>query len=101
MSGEDLSQEERILRMMRRVLTDIARETYTRPGLRHPLSETTLLNMRDCLALIAARERELAEAAGRPSRARPRYADEPRATSVVVSLEPGNGRKKDGPADGG
>ena len=101
MSEENLSKEERILRMMRRVLTDIARETYTRPGLRHPLSEITLLNMRDCLALIAARERELAEAAGRPSRARPRYADEPRPTSVVVSLDTGAARRKDGPSEDG
>ena len=80
------TQEERILRMVKRVLTDIAKDTYTRPGYRHPLSDETVMGIRDCLSLISARESELAEEAGRPMNMRPRFVDEPQ-TSVVVPLD--------------
>ena len=84
-------KEERILRIMKRVLTDIAKDTYTRPGYRHPLSDDTVKGIRDCLSLITAREAELAQAGGRPMNMRPRFVDEPH-TSVVVNLDP-SGRK--------
>ncbi|MDX1736143.1 MAG: hypothetical protein R3228_17335 [Halioglobus sp.] len=81
-----LTKEERILRVMKRVLTDVARDTYTKPGFRHPLSDETIDGIRKCLALISARETELNEAAGRPMDARPRFIDEPQ-DSVVVQLD--------------
>jgi hypothetical protein len=81
-----LSKEARILRVMKRVLTDIAKDTYTKAGYRHPLSDNTIDGMRKCLALITARETELAEADGRSLDARPRFVDEPQ-TSVVVQLD--------------
>jgi hypothetical protein len=86
MNKSEFSQEERILKMMKRVLTDIAKDTHAKPGFRHPLSDHTVQSMRDCLAMIAARERELAEAAGRPMTARPRFIDEP-DESVVVKFD--------------
>ena len=85
MADQQPTQEERILRMVKRVLTDIAKDTYTRPGYRHPLSDETVMGIRDCLSLISARESELAEEAGRPMNMRPRFVDEPQ-TSVVVPL---------------
>jgi len=85
MTDEHLSKEERILRVMRRVLTNIAKDTYTRPGYRHPLSDETVDDIRQCLGLISAREHELGKAAGRESKARPRFVDEPER-SVVVPL---------------
>jgi len=99
MTDEDLSVEERILRMMKRVLTDIAKDTYTKPGFRHPLSDHTIQGMRDCLSLIAARERELAEAAGRPMNMRPVFRDGPAPSreGVVVQIDAltGKGGKPD------
>lgn len=94
MTDQDLTQEERILRMMKRVLTDVAKDTFTRPGHRHPLSEATVDGIRQCLALISARECELNEAAGRSMDERPRFVDEPQA-SVVVTLDLPDSRKKD------
>jgi hypothetical protein len=85
MSDTDLTQEERILRVMKRVLTDVAKDTYTRPGHRHPLSDDTVKGIQQCLVLITARESELDAAAGRSSDMRPRFIDEP-AKSVVVPL---------------
>jgi len=89
MSKKTYSKEEEILQVMRKVLTDIAKDTYTPTNLKHPLSENTIHNIRDCLSLISTREAELAKDAGRENSMRPRYADEP-SSSVVVKLDPSN-----------
>lgn len=95
MSDEALSKEQRILRMMKRVLTDVAKDTHVPNGMRHPLSENTILGIRDCLGLIAAREQELAAALGEEMNMRPRFIDEPKKT-VVVPIDINNMRKKPG-----
>lgn len=87
----DVSKEEQILKMVKKVLTDVAKDTYTPSHLKHPLSEGTIHSIRDCLALISARETELAEEAGRENNMRPRYVDEA-PKSVVVDI---SGLKKD------
>lgn len=94
MASEQTSKEEQILKMMKKVLTDVAKDTYVRPGLKHPLSDNTIMGIRECLALISAREKELAETAGRPQNMRPRFIDEPQKT-VVVPLSSLKGRKSD------
>ncbi|MGD8614417.1 MAG: segregation and condensation protein A [Gammaproteobacteria bacterium] len=86
MSEPELTKEERILRMMKRVLTDVAKDTAPHPGLRHPLSAATVQGIRECLALISAREQELAREHGRSTSARPRFIDEP-DPEVVVPLD--------------
>lgn len=90
--SNELNKEERILQMMKKVLTNIAKDTYTAPGLKHPLSEQTILEIRECLGLIVARETELAEEFGRDKSARPHFIDEP-PSSVVVSFD--TSKKKD------
>ena len=86
MSEQNLDKERQILQMVKRVLTDVAKDTHVKPGLRHPLSDNTILGIRECLALISAREGELAEAMGLSRDMRPRFADQP-AKSAVVSLD--------------
>ena len=86
MSETELTKEERILRMMKRVLTDVAKDTAPHPGFRHPLSANTVQGIRECLALISAREQELAKEYGRSMNARPRFIDEPKA-EVVIPLD--------------
>jgi hypothetical protein len=83
MSDAPLSTEERILQAVRMTLASVIKDTATPPGLRHPLSDATIEDLRQCLALISARERELAQAASRAQEARPRYVDEPQKESVV------------------
>ena len=94
MSDIARTKEERILRAMRQVLTRIAKDTYTRPGHRHPLSDETVNDIRHCLGLITAREAELNAAAGREMNARPRFIDEPQS-SVVVPLTMPTTKDKD------
>jgi len=79
----ELSKEQRILAMVKRVLTDVARDTHAPPGMKHPLTDKTINGIRDCLNLIVAREQELAEALGQEMNLRPRYIDEPRKNTVV------------------
>ena len=87
----ELTKEEQILKMVKKVLTDVAKDTYTPAHLKHPLSEDTIHSIRDCLSLITAREQELADEHGRDTSARPRFIDEP-PKSVVVDI---SGLKKD------
>jgi hypothetical protein len=75
--------EKRIMVMMRQVLSAVARDTVPPPGMKHPLSDTTIEGIRDCLALISARERELNIDLDEESLKRPRYIDDPQANKVV------------------
>jgi hypothetical protein len=87
MSGDtELSKEENILRAVKHALTSVIKDTATPAGMIHPLKDATIQDLRVCLVLISARERELAEAAGRSSTARPRYADEAEPAKAIVHL---------------
>ncbi len=78
----ELSKEQQILIAMRKTLSAIIRDVTPPPGMRHPLSEPTIEDVRQCLGLIAAREKELADAQGRGGE-RPYYVDEPPDARVV------------------
>ena len=86
MSEPELTTEERVLRMVKHVLTSVAKDTATEPGLRHPLSDKTINEIRECLMLITTREQELAKEYNRDTSARPRFTDEPKS-EVVVPLD--------------
>ena len=90
---DTISKEQRILRIVKKTLTDVAKDTYTPAELRHPLSEETINSIRKCLSLITVRETELAEENGQTSTSKPRFIDEPQDT-VVVKLEPGGKKDK-------
>ncbi len=88
MTDQSLTKEEQILRAVKMTLTGVIKDTATAPGMKHPLSDRTIDDLRHCLALISVRERELAEAAGRSMDARPQLpGDAKPATEVVVSLD--------------
>ena len=72
---------------MRQVLATIVKDTATAPGMKHPLSDATIEDIRQCLALISAREQEILLESGVDSTMRPHFTDDPAArNSVVVSL---------------
>lgn len=92
------TKEQRILRAVKLTLIGVIRDTATPAHLKHPLADATIEDLRQCLALISARERELAEPAGQTWSERPRYVDEPGppAQAVVrwsktISNEPKDG----------
>ena len=84
-----LHDEQRIMRMMRKTLTSIVRDTAPRDGNPSPLSEATVLGIKDCLVVISRREAELAQLTGRTLEERPRFTDEtPNTHAVKISSIP-------------
>ena len=81
--SDDNRKEREIMMVMRKVLAQIIKDT-TPPSkaMKHPLSGQTIQDIRACLGLISARERELADAVGIPVE-KPYYADEKPAAEVV------------------
>ena len=84
--SEEMTKEQRVLRMMKKVLTDVARDTHVKPGIQHPLSDETIINIRECLMVISSRESEIAKESGNEQSDRPRFIDEPK-TSFVVNID--------------
>ena len=84
-----LHDEQRLMRMMRKTLTSIVRDTAPRNGHPSPLSEATVLGIKDCLMVISSRETELSELTGRTLDERPRFTDEtPNTHAVKISSIP-------------
>ncbi len=83
MSDDPSRKEREILKVMRKVLAQIIKDT-TPPSraMKHPLSDRTIEDVRHCLGLISSRERELADAAG-IAQERPYFTDEQRSADVV------------------
>jgi hypothetical protein len=88
MNNEDLSKDQKILIALRKTLSGVVRETTPPPGMRHPLSDKTIEDIKHCFLLISAREKELMEEKGQTNNARPRYADEPKTSHVVSFTRP-------------
>jgi hypothetical protein len=96
--SDESSKEREILMVMRKVLSAIVRDvTPEHKSLKHPLSDQTIQDIRMCLGLITAREKELADAAGRTVMERPYYTDQPRPSTVVPMSNIGKTQKKPKP----
>ena len=90
----ELSTEQQILIAMRKTLAAIIKDVTPPPGMKHPLSERTIEDVRQCLGLISAREKDLADAQGRGGE-RPYYADEPQTAQVVPIAGLSRAKKKE------
>ena len=81
--NEDSRKEREILVVMRKVLAQIIKDTTpSSKALKHPLSDMTIQDIRNCFGLISARERELAGLAG-VTQERPYFSDEKPVAEVV------------------
>ncbi|WP_133512720.1 segregation and condensation protein A [Candidatus Thiosymbion oneisti] len=89
----ELTKEQQILIAMRKTLAAVIKDVTPPPGMKHPLSEQTITDVRQCLGLISAREKELAAAQGRTGE-RPYYADELQSAQVVPIIGLGKGKKQ-------
>ncbi len=88
MTDRELSKEQRILRVLRKVLANIVKDATPAPGTPHPLSESTIHDIRDLFGLIAEREAELATEAGLAINEKPYYTDQPRNVAPVTLHKP-------------
>lgn len=93
------SKEREILLVMRKVLSSVIREITPEPGMRHPLSDKTIEDVRMCLGLITSRERELADAAGVQQK-RPYFTDQKRPVEVVPITSIGKTKSEKNETDG-
>ena len=78
---DELTLEHRILIQVRQVLASVVRDVTPPPGMRNPLSASTIEDIRGCFSLIAARERELSS--DKTNRDLPVYADRVASTRIV------------------
>lgn len=82
---EVIATDYRIMKMMRQVLSSIARETVPPKGMKHPLSDDTIQDIRECLSVISVRERELGQTVdSNVGEHRPHFIDEPKAPVVSI-----------------
>lgn len=88
MNLDNLTQEQQIMMAMRKVLTQIVRETAPLPDRPSPFSQQTIEDIRMCLGLISAREQELAQQQGREIKDRPHFVDEPQSAQVINLHQP-------------
>lgn len=89
---QELTKEQQILIAMRKTLAAVVKDITPPSGMKHPLSEQTIADVRQCLALISAREKELADTQGRAGE-RTYYVDEPQASHVVPISGLSKGKK--------
>lgn len=89
------NKEYRILKAMKGVLTGIIRDTAVPAGHKHPLSDATIEDVRQCLLLISSREQELLAEAGESSDMTPHFTDEPQSATVVPISKISRKPKKD------
>lgn len=88
MSTEELSKEQRILRLMRKTLANIIKDVTPTSSRSNPLSADTIQDIKDCFGLISAREKELGEELNY-DQAKPFYVDgEPPKAKVVSIVKP-------------
>ena len=88
MSTNFHSKEHQILATLRKVLSEIVRDTTPPPGRPHPLKPQTIDNVKTAFQLITSREKEIIEEADGEMNKRPRYADEPKTSQVVQFQKP-------------
>lgn len=89
MNDEILSKEQRILRVLRKVLANIVKDATPAPGMPHPLKESTVHDIRDLFGLISEREAELADLSKPDRNEKPVFADEPKKSNVIKMPQSG------------
>lgn len=89
MDTEELSKEQRILRMMRKTLASVVKDATPLGGRPNPLTDNTVQEIKDCFALISEREKELAEKLGFDAE-RPYYRDggESQSAQIISLVKP-------------
>jgi hypothetical protein len=94
-NDEILSKEQRILRVLRKVLANIVKDATPAAGQPHPLKESTIYDIRDLFGLISEREAELADQTKPGRNEKPSYADEPNKSNVIKMHKSGRNKPED------
>ncbi|BAS67592.1 hypothetical protein [Bathymodiolus septemdierum thioautotrophic gill symbiont] len=84
MSKKTPDFEIRLLSAVRKTLISIAKDTMTKPGMRHPLTEQTQKMITDCLDIVVSRQVAIEKDSGTHTKMKPVYTDEQTVQSVSV-----------------
>ncbi|SFV80634.1 hypothetical protein MNB_SUP05-12-1161 [hydrothermal vent metagenome] len=76
--------EIRLLSAVRKTLIAVAKDTMTKPGLRHPLTEGTQKMITDCLDIVISRQTAIEKESGTHTKMKPVYTDEQTVQSFSV-----------------
>jgi len=76
--------EIRLLSAVRKTLIAVAKDTMTKPGLRHPLTEGTQKMITDCLDIVISRQTAIEKDLGTHTKMKPVYTDEQTVQSFSV-----------------
>ena len=76
--------EIRLLSAVRKTLISVAKDTMTKPGLRHPLTEGTQKMITDCLDIVISRQTAIEKESGTHTKMKPVYTDEQTVQSFSV-----------------
>lgn len=83
-SSQDNGFEIRLLSAVRKTLISVAKDTMTKPGLRHPLSGSTQKMITDCLDVVTSRQIAIDKENGSHSNMKPVFTDEETVQSVSL-----------------
>jgi hypothetical protein len=83
-SSKDNGFEVRLLSAVRKTLISVAKDTMTKPGLRHPLSDSTQKMITDCLDVVTSRQIAIDKENGSHSNMKPVFIDEETVQSVSL-----------------
>ncbi|KAA0442358.1 MAG: hypothetical protein FXV79_03420 [Candidatus Thioglobus sp.] len=84
MSKSTTNFEIRLLGAVRKTLISVAKDTMTKPGLRHPLTEQTQKMITDCLDVVVSRQVAIEKNSGTHTKMKPVYTDEQTVQSVSI-----------------
>jgi hypothetical protein len=76
MSKDTADFEIRLLSAVRKTLIAVAKDTMTKPGLRHPLTQQTQKMITDCLDVVISRQVAIEKDNGTHTKMKPVYTDE-------------------------
>ena len=76
--------EIRLLSAVRKTLIAVAKDTMTKPGLRHPLTKDTQKMITDCLDVVTSRQIAIEKESGSHTKMKPVYTDEQTVQSFSI-----------------
>jgi hypothetical protein len=82
---EDNHFEIRLLNAVRKTLISVAKDTVTKPGLRHPLTKETQQMITDCLDIISSRQMAIEKSTDKHTKMKPVYSDEQTVQSFNIN----------------
>ncbi len=77
--------EIKLLAAVRKTFIEVAKDTMTKPGLKHPLSTKTQQMITDCFDIISKRQKEIEQENNQHTKMKPLFSNEQNTQSINIS----------------